>query len=100
MNLFDYAAAQRLRDIGMEAASSYPNDSWVKQARSTALILAARNGEVTINDVLKVFPPPKDLNPNAIGSVMKTKQLKRIGETISDKVSSHARRIGVYTLCV
>lgn len=95
---FDLFAAALARDVGLARVSSFPNDSWIAQARSMALILAAKQGEITINDVLQRLPRPDHIHPNAVGSVMRCKELKKIGYTKSSKVSSHARAIGIYTL--
>lgn len=97
MSLFDRVFSIFLRDKGIEKVSSWPNDEWIASARSVAIYIARRDGTVTINDVLKVFPKPPCVHPNAIGSVMRTVELKRIGFVKSDKVSAHARNIGVYS---
>lgn len=96
--LFNAAEAARLRDLGLAKVSSFPNDTWVQRARAIAIMFAAKNGEVTINDVLKMLPRPESVHPNACGAVMKCKELVLTSYTKSDKVSSHARRIGVYSL--
>ena len=95
-DLFDIRQAEVLRNIGLAKVSSYPNDEWVTQARGLAIHLATKNGEVTINDVLKILPKPESVHPNACGAVMRCKELVFIGQRKSDKVSSRARRIGIY----
>lgn len=96
MDLFHSATARKLRDTGIEAVSAFPNDSYVEKARSVAEMLAAKNGQVTINDVLKALPKPESVHPNALGAIMRSKRLKLVSFTQSNKVSSHARRVGIY----
>lgn len=94
--LYSWAESKKLRDRGIEAVSSFPNDLWVAKARSIAEMLAAKSGNVTINDVLKICPRPEGVHPNAVGSVMRSKHLRLVSFTQSDKTSAHARRIGIY----
>lgn len=94
--LFSESIARQLRDQGIAAVSSYPNDDYITKARAVAEILAAKQGSVTINDVLKICPRPENVHPNAIGAIMRSKHLKLISFVHSDKISAHARRIGVY----
>ena len=99
-NIFDYAASKELAKIGMEKArySTLCSDDWVKKARSIAIGLATKNGEVTINDVYKICPRPKDVHPNASGSVLKCQELIQIGTTQSDKISRRTGIIRIYGL--
>lgn len=98
MESFDLFQSARLRDIGLAKVTSYPNDSWVSHAREVAINLAERFGRVTINDVLRFYPKPDSVHPNAIGGVLRDKRLKLVGFEKSDKISAHARRIGVYSV--
>lgn len=90
-------AATQMRDKALESVGSH-NEPWTSKARSVALMLASKNGEVNINDVLRICPRPNHININATGSVMRDKRLKLIGYTTSLKRSSHARKIGVYSI--
>lgn len=96
-DLFDYAEAQKARDAGI--ARLHENliaDSWIAQAREFALLYAAKHGEVSADDVLKFCPRPSDVHKNSVGAIFRSKQLRLVGFKQSSKVSSHARRIGIY----
>jgi len=97
-DLFNYAAGKALRDRGLEAVSSFPNDQYLKQARALALILAAKNGEVTTDDVQRILPRPENIHPNVVGAICKCKELKFVGFKQSERATAHARRIGIYRL--
>lgn len=97
-NLFDAATSRRLKEQGMSIAASHPNDSWLSQAQATAHLLAATNGECTIDDVLRICPRPSNISPNATGSVFAGKKWKVIGHTNTTKISGHAREIKIWAL--
>ena len=98
MNLFEHAdLGHRLKEAGMTEVE-LSNLAWVQRAREIGLRLAAHNGEVTIEDVLKIIPRPEHVHPNAVGCVLRHKRLKLIGYTSASKASSHARKIGIYSL--
>ncbi len=96
--LFDYIESQNRRDIGIAKVSGYPNDDWITRARNFAMHYAARNGEVTSDDVQKWCPPPPDAHPNVMGAVFRGKRLKPVGFTQTKRVSGHARTIRIYEL--
>jgi hypothetical protein len=97
-DLFIHAEqARQLKGAVLDRVADH-NQPWVKRAKEIALHLAASNGEVNVEDVLKIFPRPNYINVNAIGSIMRDKRLKLTGYTIATKESSHGRRIGVYSL--
>lgn len=95
-SLFDAAKARELRDLGIEIVSSWPNDEWVKNARRIAVRLAQINGTVSSDDVQRIFPRPDAIHPNATGAIFHCKELKMVGLKSSERIPSHARRIGVY----
>lgn len=99
MDLFDLSIGQRLKEQGMAKAaySSQDTTEWLCQAKEVAKMLAAKYGEITIEDVLKICPPGENVHPNSLGSIFKT-GFKRIGYVQASKVSSHCRVIGVWTL--
>lgn len=98
-NIFDYAESQRQRDKGMEAAEfSYGSNEWLIEARKIAEILASKNGEVTVEDVLRFCPRPTSVSVNATGSLFKGKKWVPIGFKSSTKISSHARQIRIWRL--
>lgn len=96
-DLFDAARSRELRDLGMaKSLEDFASSEWVLRARAKAIEIAIAKGTVTINDVHQEFPPPRGVRQNAIGSVLRSRNLKRVSDIQSDKKSSHARRIGVY----
>jgi hypothetical protein len=95
-DLFDYAESQRLRDIGIEKVTSYPNDEYVMRARAFAVSYARKYGKVTSDDVQREMPIPSGIHPNATGGIFKTKDLMVIGMTQTHRISGRARRILVY----
>ena len=90
MNLFDAATSRQLRDQGLAITASYPNDDWLAKAKHVAEQLAAQNGEVTSDDVLRKCPRPESVNPNTTGNIFKGKKWKCVGFTNSEKISRHA----------
>jgi hypothetical protein len=93
--LFDYQKACELRDIGLSKAEAN-NFDWVQQARSLAIHLAMKNGEVDSDQVQAILPRPPSVSPNAAGAVFRCKQLVCVGFKQSSRVSAHARTIKVF----
>lgn len=98
--LFDLSEGIRLRDKGMgNAAYSYGADEWLSQARNVAAILAAKNGETDIDQVLKLCPRPLSVSVNSTGSVFKDKRFVFTGNRKqSSKTNAHAREIKLWRL--
>ena len=97
--LFNAAEGRRQRDLGMAISASYPGDAWVLQARTIGEIIAAKQGSVTIDQILMVCPRPKDVSPNATGSIFRGKRWKCIGFAQSSQVQRHAGLIRRWALC-
>jgi len=96
-DLFDYARSVERRNKAIKKMEDSPiAGNWIAQAREFAVLYASKHGEVTSDDVLKYCPRPADIPPNATGAVFRTKQLRLVGYRQSSKVTSHARRIGIY----
>lgn len=72
MDLFQHAAlAERLRDAGMARASEAQDramPAWNEMAYRAIVAVAKTQGDVHVDDVLRVFRDPAD-HPNAWGSV-------------------------------
>jgi hypothetical protein len=106
MNLFspEYVTAQEARCLqdGSVKSVAEHSEPWTKRAMAAALYLAASDGEVTSDSLLRYFPRPDYINQNAVGAVFsalsKQKKLKITGYTNSLKRSSKHRRIAVYAL--
>jgi hypothetical protein len=93
--LLDYIEGQKLRDLGIAAVTAN-NYDWITKAKGVARYLAISDGQVTIEDVLKLCPKPDHVHPNSLGAVMRDKALKIVGYKQSGKSSAHYRRIGIY----
>ncbi len=74
------------------------NGNWVAQARIAARHIAVEKGEVTINDVREVCPPPEDADPRILGAVFQKNEFVRVGFAVSDRRACHGRMIGVFRL--
>ena len=71
---------------------------WISKARDAARRLAAEKGEITVNDVRAVCPPPDDADPRIMGSVFLKREFVRVGFKASSRDACHGRMIGVFRL--
>jgi hypothetical protein len=71
---------------------------WIAQARAQARRIAAEKGQVTINDVRDVCPPPDGADPRIMGSVFVKRDFVRVGFAASGREACHGRPIGVFKL--
>jgi hypothetical protein len=71
---------------------------WIARARDVARSIAAEKGQVTIDDVRAVCPPPDGADPRIMGSVFAKSGFERIGFTASKRDACHGRMIGVFKL--
>lgn len=94
-SLMDYKEGQRLKNEGMEKASSFPFDTPIGKARNIAILLAKKNGEVCVDDVYVYMAERmpevlKEIPDNGWGSVVKSPRLKFTGRiTESKRISRH-----------
>jgi hypothetical protein len=98
-DLFNYAEAVRRRDTaiaGLEADSLLWRGDWVGKARFMAIQHAMIHGTVSSDDVHRICPMPMNESRNAMGAVFRTQNLQLVDFKQSERVSAHARRIGVY----
>ncbi len=86
-----------LRDAGI-ARVSIGREEWIAKARSTAVEIAQRAGQVTINDVRKFIELPDDYHPNTWGAVLRGDAFEPIGFCQATHPSAHARVVRVYKL--
>jgi hypothetical protein len=86
-----------LRDAGI-AAVSIGREEWIAKARGTAIAIARRAGQVTINDVRKFIELPDDYHPNTWGAVLRGDAFEPIGYCQATHPSAHARVVRVYKL--
>ena len=86
-----------LRDAGV-ARVSIGREEWIAKARSTAVAIAQRAGQVTINDVRKFIELPDDYHPNTWGAVLRGDAFEPIGFCQATHPSAHARVVRVYKL--
>ncbi len=86
-----------LRDAGI-ARVSIGREEWIAKARGTAVAIARRAGQVTINDVRKFIELPDDYHPNTWGAVLRGDAFEPIGFCQATHPSAHARVVRVYKL--
>ncbi len=86
-----------LRDAGI-ARVSIGREEWIAKARSTAVEIAQRAGQVTINDVRKFIELPDDYHPSTWGAVLRGDAFEPIGFCQATHPSAHARVVRVYKL--
>ncbi len=86
-----------LRDAGI-ARVSIGREEWIAKARSTAVAIARRAGQVTINDVRKFIELPDDYHPNTWGAVLRGDAFEPIGFCQATHPSAHARVVRIYKL--
>jgi hypothetical protein len=75
-----------------------PDSTWLSLARSAARRLAAERGEITINDVRALCPPPEGADPRIMGSVFLKRDFVRVDYRASSRDACHGRPIGVFRL--
>ena len=86
-----------LRDAGV-ARVSIGREEWIAKARGTAIAIARRAGQVTINDVRKFIELPDNYHPNTWGAVLRGDAFEPIGFCQATHPSAHARVVRVYKL--
>ena len=86
---------RKLRDAGI-ARVSIGREEWIAKARGTAVAIAQRAGQVTINDVRKFIELPDDYHPNTWGAVLRGDAFEPIGFCQATHPSAHARVVRVY----
>lgn len=86
-----------LRNAGI-ARVSIGREEWIAKARSTAVAIAQRAGQVTINDVRKFIELPDDYHPNTWGAVLRGDAFEPIGFCQATHPSAHARVVRIYKL--
>jgi hypothetical protein len=72
--------------------------AWIAGARAAARRIAGEQGQVTIDDVRAVCPPPDGADPRIMGAVFSGEGFERIGFTASRRDACHGRHIGVFKL--
>lgn len=88
---------RKLRDAGIKRVS-VGREEWIAKARRTAVAIAQRAGQVTINDVRKFIDLPDDYHPNTWGAVLRGDAFEPIGFCQATHPSAHARVVRVYKL--
>lgn len=71
---------------------------WLQQAREVARNLGERCGEVTIDDVRRLCPPPESIDPRVMGGVFKKSEWKLIRHQPSTRATCHHRLVAVFKL--
>lgn len=89
---FDHPTGEQLKLIGLDQVSDHAAN-WLKEARSIALNVWRKHGEVCADDIRPCIRAPH--HPNAWVAVFKS-GWKSIGWKKSTTVSNHARMIRVW----
>ena len=71
---------------------------WLLVARATARQLGEAKGEITINDVRRLCPPPNGVDPRVMGAVLKRPEWELIRYERSARATCHNRPVGVFRL--
>jgi hypothetical protein len=71
---------------------------WVDVARQAATRIAEARGQVTIDDVREVCPPPEGTDPRVMGTVLRKPVFEPIGYVQSTRIACHGRPIRVFRL--
>jgi len=73
-------------------------NNWLELARGHARRIAREQGEVTIDQVRSVCPPPDGCDPRIMGSVFSRRDFERVDFRASRREACHGRPIGVFRL--
>jgi hypothetical protein len=73
---------------------------WLDDARATAFRLCSVRGEITIDDVRAVCPPPLDVDPRVMGAVMRPPEFEIVRYVKSARRECHNRPVAVFRLAV
>ena len=97
--LFNLGEGQRRKRDGI-ALGTFHGSGWLNRARTVARDIAAKQGNVTSDDVLAVVGHPEleGLHRNSIGAIFQDPGFVLIGYTRTRRPSGHARKIGVWRL--
>ena len=71
---------------------------WLTQARGVALSLGRHQGDVTIDHVRGLCPPPASVDPRVMGAVFKGEEWEKVGYERSVRRECHNRPVAVFRL--
>lgn len=71
---------------------------WLAEARAVARHLAGVRGEITIDDVREVCPPPAGVDPRVCGAVFRTDEFEGGGYVNSSRSVNHHRPVRLFHL--
>jgi hypothetical protein len=91
-------SARAIFDDGVLPLFEARRGDWIARARAVARAIAAERGQVTIDEVRALCPPPEGADPRIMGSVFAKGGFERIGFTASKRDACHGRMIGVFKL--
>lgn len=94
LDLFD---ARNYRDAALDLLED-TRESYVERAREAAIALASDGRDITIDDVREVCPPPDDVDPRVMGTVLRAPLFVKVGYATSSRKTCHARPIAVFRL--
>lgn len=86
------------RDAALDAFERGSHRDWLREARKLATRLARQNGRVTVDDVRRELPPPRDADPRIMGAVLNCPAFVPVGFINSKRRTCHGRPIRLFTL--
>lgn len=90
--------AEEARDLVM-LHHERTKEQYLWAARKLAEKICREKGQVDINDIREVLPPPSEMHASVLGAVFRHKAFQHTGRyTTAKHVSSHARKVGIYQL--
>ena len=93
----DLDAGRAARDEALDWLKTR-RKQYFHNARVVAMRLVRENGEVTVDTLRDVYPPPPDWDARVLGAVLRDRVFVKIGSTQTARKSSHARDIGIFRL--
>ena len=93
--LWDAAEAREARDAGIERVSN-GKAVWLEDVRAWALFRIDTRGQVTSDDVRRVWMLPEGASPSLYGAVWRDRRFRAIGSTHSVMKQRHANRIYIW----
>lgn len=87
----------QLREATLDMFEDYRPD-YLEAARRAARELCRAQGSCTVDDVRRVWPPPKDIDPRIMGAIFRIHMFEKVGYENSGRRDCHARPIARFKL--
>lgn len=86
-----------LRDATLDMFEDYRPD-FLAQARAIAKDICKERGTCTVDEVRKVCPPPKSVDPRVMGAIFRSTEFEKVSYENSGRRDCHARPIARFKL--